>query len=265
MGRRRPLYVETLIQAEVDDLWRLTQEPGQHQRWDLRFTRIEYLPAAADDDRQRFSYSVMLLPGLQVAGTGVCAGERVRPDGTGISVLRFASGQRLSLIRSGTGYWRYVPTAAGVRFLTGYDYRPGWGRPGELADRLFRPAMGWATAWSFDRLRIWLEDGIPPERSLRRWALDAGLRLTACGVAWVITPLPLAAAATLAVIWLPARRSVPSARRCLRRSPDRLPATYPAEPPPHAPAAAGRPAPSASGAVTRRPLTPAAQSALGQS
>jgi hypothetical protein len=143
MGKRRSLYVETLIRAEVDDLWRRTQEPGQHQRWDLRFTRIEYLPPAAGDGSQRFRYSVSLLPGLRVNGTGVCAGERVRPDGTRTSVLRFGSRHRLSLIRAGTGYWRYVPTPAGVRFLTGYDYRPGWGRPGMLADRLFRPVI-WA-------------------------------------------------------------------------------------------------------------------------
>jgi hypothetical protein len=94
--------------------------------------------------------------------------------------------------------------------------------------------MGWATAWSFDRLRIWLEDGIPPERSLRRWALDAGLRVVLCATAWLIIPAklaPLAAVATLAIIRLPARRSVPSARRCLRRPPDRQSGTYPAEPP----------------------------------
>jgi hypothetical protein len=228
MRQRRPLYVETVIRAEVDDLWRLTQEPGLHQRWDLRFTRIDYLPAAAGDTRQRCTYSVSLLPGLRVAGTAVCAGERVRPDGTRTSVLAFASAQPLSLIRSGTGYWRYVPTPAGVRFLTGYDYRPGWGRPGWLADGLFRPVLGWATAWSFDRLRIWLEDGIPPEQSLRRWALDGGLRMASCTAAWLIVPAPLAAVATLAIIRRPARRSVPSARRCLRRPPDRLSGTCPA-------------------------------------
>ena len=25
--------------------------------------------------------------------------------------------------------------------------------------------MGWATAWSFDRLRLWLEEGIDPATS----------------------------------------------------------------------------------------------------
>jgi len=237
--------VETPSRSEADDLWRLTQEPGLHQRWDLRFTRIEYLPPPDGiDDRQQFRYSVSLLPGLRVAGTGVCAGERVRPDGTRTSVLRFGSGQRLSLIRSGTGYWRYVPTPAGIRFLTGYDYLPGWGRLGEPADLLFRPFMGWATAWSFDRLRIWLEDGIPPERSLRLWMLDAGLRTVAATPAVPATPAvaatlsvgaALAVAAILAIALVPARPSVPLARRCLRRPPDRLSGTCPADPPPLAP------------------------------
>jgi len=232
MGRRRSLYVETLIRADADELWRLTQEPDQHQRWDLRFTRTEYLPRAVDDDRQRFRYGVKLLPGLWITGTGICAGERIRPDGTRTSVLRFCSGHRLSLIRSGTGYWRYVPADVGTRFLTGYDYEPRWDRFGELADRLFRPAMGWATAWSFDRLRLWLEDGILPEQSLRRWVMNAGLRAVVCSAAWLLTPKLFATMLTLAVIGLPAPRSVPSARRCLRRPPDRLSGMYPAVPPP---------------------------------
>jgi hypothetical protein len=33
---------------------------------------------------------------------------------------------------------------------------------------VFRPLIGWATAWSFDRLRLWLERGVDPERSTRQ-------------------------------------------------------------------------------------------------
>ncbi len=85
------------------------------------------------------------------------------PDGRACGSGRTTNG-RLSL--TGAGYWRYVPTNDGVRFLTRYDYRTRWGRLGERVDRLvFRPLFGWATAWSFDRLRLWLEDGTPPERS----------------------------------------------------------------------------------------------------
>jgi hypothetical protein len=48
-----------------------------------------------------------------------------------------------------------------VRFLTGYDYSPGWGRFADAAG--IRWLLGWMTAWSFDRLRIWAETGQPPE------------------------------------------------------------------------------------------------------
>jgi hypothetical protein len=115
----RPLYVETMIRADLDELWRLTQDPGQHQRWDLRFTRIEYLAPDGRSGPQRFRYSVGMLPGMWIAGTGVCAGERSRPDGSRTSALRFASSQRLSLIRAGAGYWRYIPTPAGADAVPG--------------------------------------------------------------------------------------------------------------------------------------------------
>ncbi|MEO5679829.1 MAG: DoxX-like family protein, partial [Acidimicrobiales bacterium] len=89
-----------------------------------------------------------------------------RADGSRWSGLKFWADDRRSLIEAGAGYWRYVPTDDGIRFLTRFDYRPRWGWPGELADRwVFRPAFGWATAWSFDRLRLWLEDGLAPEAS----------------------------------------------------------------------------------------------------
>lgn len=121
MARRRAIYVESLIRANLDDLWLATQDPGSHQRWDLRFTQIDYLPATgqAGQAGQRFRYAVRLGPGVTVSGVGVCAGERVRPDGTRTSALRFGSSDRMSLIRSGSGYWRYVPTARGIRFITG--------------------------------------------------------------------------------------------------------------------------------------------------
>jgi hypothetical protein len=47
---------------------------------------------------------------------------------------------------------RLIPTAEGIRFLTRYDYRTRFGPFGMLFDRLiFRPLIGWATAWSFDK------------------------------------------------------------------------------------------------------------------
>lgn len=162
---RRPIYVESRIRASADALWDATQQPDAHQRWDVRFGRISYLPHT-DGEPQRFTYASTVAPGVTIAGTGESLGDRDRADGTRWSGLKFWCADRRSIIEAGAGYWRYVPTEDGVRFLTRYDYRPRWGRVGELVDRvLFRPVFGWATAWSFDRLRLWLEDGTPPERS----------------------------------------------------------------------------------------------------
>jgi len=163
--RRRPVYVESRIRAPLDRVWDATQQPHDHQRWDVRFGRSSHLPRV-DGEPQRFTYATTVAPGLTVAGTGESLGERDRPDGTRWSGLRFWSADRRSIVDAGAGYWRYVPADDGVRFLTRYDYRPRWGRAGELVDRwAFRPVFGWATAWSFDRLRLWLEEGTPPERA----------------------------------------------------------------------------------------------------
>lgn len=230
----RGLYVETVVRVPADLLWQVTQDPAQHQRWDLRFTEITYDRPPAPGEPQRFVYAIRLgprwLPLARVAGTGTTLGERWRDDGTRTSALRFASSDPRSPLLDGSGWWRYVPTADGVRFLTGYDYRTRWGRVGEVVDRhAFRPWMGWATAWSFDRLRIWLEDGIPPEVSRRRAVTDAAGRAAAVAVPVMLLRRRSGAAAALgglvglvAAVAVPAPRGVPRARRCLRRAHDAL-------------------------------------------
>jgi len=160
-----PIYVEARIDNTVDEVWAHSQMPEVHQRWDVRFTNITYLEAA-NGEPQRFVYSTAVAPGLAVSGYGEALGEWHRSDGTAYSVLKFWSDHPVSLIKEGAGYWRYVPPPTGVRFLTRYDYRVRWGLVGRTLDRLFfRPVFGWATAWSFDRLRLWIERGITPERS----------------------------------------------------------------------------------------------------
>lgn len=184
--RARGIYVEVLIHSSMDELWRLTQEPALHPRWDLRFSRITPHPAT-DGDPVRFVYE-RALPGHVIRGTGISIGEKTRDDGVRTSALRFTTRDRLSPLRDGRGYWRYVPTADGVRFMTGYDYVPGFG---PIPDLLLRPLIRWMTAWSFDRLRIWAESDTPPER----WPLHSALR-----------------------VWRPDR---PRARRCRTRPPAR--------------------------------------------
>ena len=234
------LYIEARIRADLDDLWTRTQDPSRHQRWDLRFTEIDYLPRT-EGEPQRFRYATRVLPFLTVAGTGVSAGEKEREDGTRTSALRFSSPHPLSLLAEGSGYWRYIPDGDGVRFLTGYDYRPRWGAVGALADRLlFRPLMGWATAWSFDRLRLWLERGITPERALLNWLAEMLIRTAVITIACAglgldsflhllgpmaasmayLCPLLLTAAVCVALFKEPLA-GTPAARRCLRQPPTR--------------------------------------------
>jgi hypothetical protein len=162
------IFVETDLACGPGALWGRTQDPADHERWDLRFTGIEYAEPPAPGEPQRFAYTTRLGFGLAIRGGGETIAERDRPDGSRVSALRFWSSDRLSLIREGRGYWLLTPTPAGVRFRTIYDYDVRWGAAGRLLDRLaFRPLIGWATAWSFDRLRLWLERGIDPGTSAR--------------------------------------------------------------------------------------------------
>src|SRR5947208_5962989 len=173
------IYVEIPIRASMDELWEKTQNPQLHQRWDLRFTQIEYLPRE-DEEPQRFLYRTRIGFGLKIDGQGESIGERDGDDGARTSSLKFWSEDPKSLIKTGSGYWKYVPDGKKPwpgedarhptsRFFTWYDYEARCGTLGKLIDRcLFRPLLGWATAWSFDRLRLWIEKGITPEASRDR-------------------------------------------------------------------------------------------------
>ena len=178
------IYVEILIRKDVEEIWRLTQEPHLHQRWDLRFTEIAYLPRPSASEPQHFLYQTRIGFGLSIKGTGESSGTRALEGGERTSSLRFASEDPKSLIREGSGYWRYVPTPEGLRFLTWYDYQVRFGRMGQLTDRvLFRPLIGWATAWSFDRLRLWAEEGLAPE-SLMALSLVHAIARTTIAAIW---------------------------------------------------------------------------------
>jgi uncharacterized membrane protein YphA (DoxX/SURF4 family) len=172
------IYVEILIRAPMDALWSHTQTPALHEKWDLRFSRIDYLPKGRDTEPQRFRYTTRIGFGLHVNGEGESVGERDLADGSRSSSLKFWSSDPLSVIREGTGYWKYTPTSSGILFLTRYDYRTRFGAAGALFDRLvFRPVIGWATAWSFDRLRLWLEQGVDPAQTMRLTLVHAVARV----------------------------------------------------------------------------------------
>src|ERR1700680_2652950 len=159
------IYVEIAIRCSMDELWEKTQNPKLHQRWDLRFTEIEYLPHEPEKT-QKLLYCTRIGFGLRIDGKGESTGTRNGEDGTRTSSLRFWSADPKSLMEAGSGYWKYVPAGKEICFFTWYDYNTRFGPLGKAIDRFFfRPLIGWATAWSFDRLRLWIERGIPPEAS----------------------------------------------------------------------------------------------------
>src|SRR5438552_18478961 len=117
------IYVEIPIRASMDELWEKTQNPRLHQRWDLRFTQIEYLPRQGED-RQRILYRTRVGFGLKIDGQGESVGERDGEVGATTSSLKFWSDDRKTLIKVGSRYWKYVPAENSIRFFTWYDYEP---------------------------------------------------------------------------------------------------------------------------------------------
>lgn len=192
--RGRPIFVEIRIRAPLERIWELTQNPELHPRWDLRFSSITPTDTL-EGGGYRFRYERSL--GIHtIVGTGTSLGERERPDGTRTSALRFDTNDPLSPLGDGRGYWRYTPgldeIGPFVTFTTGYDYVPGWGTLGRILDPwLTRPLIGWMTAWSFDRLRMWAETDAAPDL-------------------WPLT--------TVVALW---RGGRPRAGRCTRRAPGR--------------------------------------------
>ncbi|HET6248040.1 MAG TPA: DoxX-like family protein [Tepidisphaeraceae bacterium] len=169
------IYVEIEIDAPLERIWEMTQKPQLHHRWDLRFSDIQYLSRPDPEQPQRFRYTTRIGMGMGVCGEGETAGSFDAPSGQRSSALKFWSDDPKSLIRKGSGFWKYIPPADStgrVRFLTRYDYDVRFGIAGRWVDRLaFRPLLGWATAWSFDRLRLWAERDIDPAVSAQRWLI----------------------------------------------------------------------------------------------
>jgi hypothetical protein len=183
--KRRPLYIETKVNCDFDTLWTNTQDPSIHQQWDLRFTEIEYLPKNDPTDPQKFLYSTKVGFGIKVDGIGESVATKTKDNGESTSVLKFSSDSKISLIKQGSGYWKYVPEADGIKFFTGYDYETRWGLFGKLIDKfVFRPLMIWATSWSFDCLKNWIEKGLHPKQALNAQISVLLVNLT-LGIIWI--------------------------------------------------------------------------------
>jgi len=172
----KPLFISIEMQTDLETLWQLTQTPDVHERWDLRFSSIEYLPKPHESSPQRFRYATRIGAGLIIEGWGESVAARL-DEHQRTSSLRFGSASRLSLISEGSGYWKYEQRQGAVHFETGYNYQTRFGWPGRMLDCVFRPIMGWATAWSFDRLRLWIERGIDPSLSATRAITHSACRL----------------------------------------------------------------------------------------
>lgn len=161
--KSKPIYVELDIHTTLEELWEHTQTPQLHEQWDLRFSEIQYLPRINETDQQKFLYQTRIGFGLNITGTGETSSTTQHQTNERLSTLSFCSEQPVSLIRQGGGYWKYKQRGDRITFITLYDYKTRFGLAGRVLDRyLFRPLFGYATAWSFDRLRIWLEERIPP-------------------------------------------------------------------------------------------------------
>ncbi|CAH2465470.1 MULTISPECIES: DoxX-like family protein [Bacillus cereus group] len=168
MGKKKPIYVATEMNTKMKKLWEYTQEPDLHTKWDARFTEISYLEKK-EGEPQKFLYKTKIGFGLEIAGEGESIGEIRKETGERISSLKFWTDNKLSLIQIGRGYWKYTPNGEHIHFETQYDYDTRFGRIGNVIDSyIFRPLLGWATAWSFDALKLWLEKGLHPKLLIRR-------------------------------------------------------------------------------------------------
>lgn len=166
---KKPIYVEIEMHADIDMVWRYTQEPQLHEQWDLRFTSITYNEKSGEDAPQTFTYTTKVMPGVSVSGWGVSKGIHEKQTGIKTSSLHFGTEQLISPIAEGKGYWQYIPQNRGVTFLTQYDYDVRFSLIGKCFDVLFKPVMGWATALSFDVLKRWIEIGERPAIQYRRF------------------------------------------------------------------------------------------------
>lgn len=175
--KRKPVYVETTIHAPIEKVWEYTQNPKLHEQWDLRFSTIS-LNEPQNEQPQSFLYEKHLGFGLSVTGTGAYRTRMMDEWNERASSLNFKSSHPLSFIKEGSGYWKYMKTSDHIVFQTQFDYETKEGKGWTWADRiLFRPMIGFMTAFSFGALKTWLEKGTHPRLLLERTLAHYGICL----------------------------------------------------------------------------------------
>lgn len=137
------IYAATLIHADIDSVWRHTQDPQLLVRWDRRLSTLRYLPRGKGE-RQRFEFTTP----LGFSGHGHVEGMASEEDGTRTVEMHFRVGWLMGRL-----VWQYVPTDDGVRLLTRIALRP------RLLERLLKLPLTWVTARALTRLRGSLEAG----------------------------------------------------------------------------------------------------------
>ncbi|WP_144523296.1 hypothetical protein [Bacillus pumilus] len=175
--KRKPVYVETTIHAPIEKVWEHSQNPKLHEQWDLRFSTIS-LNEPQNEQPQSFLYEKHLGFGLSVTGTGAYRTRMMDERNERASSLNFKSSHPLSFIKEGSGYWKYIKTSDHIVFQTQFDYKTKEGKGWTWADKiLFRPMIGFMTAFSFGALKTWLEKGTHPRLLLERTLAHYGICL----------------------------------------------------------------------------------------
>ncbi|OLP63008.1 hypothetical protein BACPU_35710 [Bacillus pumilus] len=173
--KRKPVYVETEIHAPLEKVWEYTQNPKLHEQWDLRFSTIS-LNGSRDEQPQSFLYEKQIGFGMSITGTGAYRTKIMDDRDQRASSLQFKSSHPLSFMKEGAGYWKYIKTNDHIVFQTQFDYETKEGKGWKWADRfLFRPMIGFMTAFSFGSLKAWLEKGIHPRLVLERTLAHYGI------------------------------------------------------------------------------------------
>jgi uncharacterized protein YndB with AHSA1/START domain len=159
------IVVEVLVPAPVDEVWRRTQDPAEHVRWDIRFTDIRYLEEHDARGFRKLRYRTRIALGVEVEGVGAY----LHSEPPHHSTFEFDSDDWKSLIQKGRGIWMYEARPEGTFFKTVYDYEIRHGLVGHVLDALFfRRMLQLATEYGFETLRRWCAgDAQAPARRTR--------------------------------------------------------------------------------------------------